>query len=304
MPAGSWIDAQGVLHSGSRPGDSRDQEALSVGRPTGQPSLHSAQQDLETGRRRQGGFRFIGFPGFKWRSVIGFVVAVQFLMYVVSLWVVTPRAGFSLNPTGKALFKIGSSNSLAEMCAFRSNFPQHVLELRRWVVPICLHLSPLHILLNVYFECSCGPRIEERDSALSFTVLFFGAGLMGNLLSDAMGVNGVGGSTACYGIIGMDFATTYRRWPELEPEQRESVKLGVLQTSMMLLLWEIILWKELDHFGHLGGFIGGFLIVLGRARRGFLVCFGIIAMSCVWTICIHPPAAANAACPGVWASYA
>merc|ERR1712008_323947 len=116
---------------------------------------------------------------------------------------------------------------------------------------------------------------------------------MGNLLSDAMGINGVGGSTACYGIIGMDFATTYRTWPELEPEQRESVKLGLLQTCMMLLLWEIILWKELDHFGHLGGFIGGFLIVLGRARRCFLVCFGIIAMICVWAICVHPPAAAN-----------
>lgn len=269
------------------------------------------QQDPEaqgTESSDAGGFQFFGFPDFKWRSVIGVIVALQFAMYFVSLWVVTPRGGIS--PSGVALFKIGSSSSAAEMCAVRDNFPKHLIELRRWFVPIFLHLSPMHILLNVFFECSSGPRIEKEDSSLAFGLLFMGAGLMGNLLSDSFGVNGVGGSTACYGIIGMDFAVWYQKWPHLDQERRDAVKNGLMQTCGMLLLWELILWKEIDHFGHLGGFIGGFLIVLGRTHRLCYALYAVMAAICIWVICIQPLFSPlfngnpwQAVCNGVWFEY-
>lgn len=255
-----------------------------------------------------GGFRFFGFPDFEWRSVIGAIVALQLVMYFVSMWIVTPRGGVS--PNGAALFKIGSSNSAAEMCAFRDSFPKHLIELRRWLVPIFLHLSPMHIGLNVFFECSAGPRIEKQDSGLAFGLLFMGAGLMGNLLSDSFGINGVGGSTSCYGIIGMDFAVWYRKWPDMDEEEKASVKSGMLQTCGMLLLWEFILWKEIDHFGHLGGFIGGFLIVLGRSDWRCYVIFALMASTCVWVICIQPLFSEQyngnpwqSVCNGVWQAY-
>merc|ERR1712159_490145 len=143
-------------------------------------------------------------------------------------------------------------------------------------------------MMNLFFECSSGPRIEQEGSPLAFAVLFLGAGLMGNLLSDTFGVNGVGGSTSCYGIIGMDFAVWYQRWPDLDQEQRNSVKAGMMHTCGMLLLWEVIFWKEIDHFGHLGGFIGGFLILLGRTDWRCTALFGIIAAVCIWVICIQP----------------
>jgi membrane associated rhomboid family serine protease len=145
----------------------------------------------------------------------------------------------------------------------------------------------MHILLNVYFECSSGPRIED-ESPIRFALLFFGAGIAGNLLSDAWGVNGVGGSTACYGIIGMDFAMFYQKWPEMTPEFRNSVKSYLLQTTGMLLLWEIILWKEIDHFGHLGGFLGGGLIVMGRVDCRFLAVYFCMLAGCIYAICIRP----------------
>jgi len=259
-------------------------------------------------RPSSGGFEFFGFPDFKWRSVIGVVVALQLVMYVVSLWIVTPRGGIS--PSGGSLFKIGSSSSAAEMCAIRDSFPKHLIELRRWLVPVFLHLNPMHILLNLFFECSCGPRIEKQDSALAFGILFMGAGLMGNLLSDSFGVNGVGGSTSCYGIIGMDFAVWYQKWPTLDEEQRQRVKDGMLKTCGMLLLWEVILWKELDHFGHLGGFIGGFLILLGRTDWRCSALFAIIATVCIWAICIRPlfnelynGLPWQSTCNGIWSQY-
>eukprot|EP00928_Gymnodinium_smaydae_P091547 TRINITY_DN75265_c0_g1_i1.p1 TRINITY_DN75265_c0_g1~~TRINITY_DN75265_c0_g1_i1.p1 ORF type:complete len:311 (-),score=42.28 TRINITY_DN75265_c0_g1_i1:167-1099(-) len=265
--------------------------------------------DVESGTQNgQGSFRFHGIPGFRWRSAVGVIVAAQLLVYVVSLWVVTPRG--LLSPSGLANFKLGSSSHVAEMCAIRDHFPKHIIELRRWFVPIFLHANPMHIFLNVYFECSSGPRIEAEEGPLFFMLLFFGAGLTGNLLSDAFGVNGVGGSTACYGIIGMDFARWYKKWPTMDVEERESVKQYLLQTCGMLLAWEIIMWKEIDHFGHLGGFIGGFLIVLGRTKRVCLALFALMVITCIFVICIKPLFSDHvgedhweSACASIWASY-
>lgn len=305
MP-GTYIDANGNVVQSSNRMDGREM----LLEPTGRQPEPLQQQDAEAQQPREesGGFRFYGFPDFKWRSAIGVIVALQLGLYVVSLWVVTPRGGIS--PSGGSLFKIGSSNSAAEMCAFRDSFPKHIIELRRWLVPVFLHVSPFHIMMNCFFECSTGPRVEERDSALAFTVLFMGAGLMGNLLSDSFGVNGVGGSTSCYGLIGMDFAIWYQQWPSMDEEQREAVKSGMIQTCGMLLLWEVIFWKEIDHFGHLGGFIGGFLILLGRTDWRCSVVFGALVAVCVWVICIKPlfsdmynGAPWQATCNGLWAGY-
>lgn len=284
MPA--YIDGNGNIVQ-QRPAES---EMTDSARMEGRELLLRADQerrDIEAQPSQDsGGFQFFGFPDFKWRSVIGVIVALQLAMYIVSLWVVTPRGGIS--PTGGSMFKIGSSNSAAEMCAIRDSFPKHLIELRRWFVPIFLHNSPFHILMNLFFECSTGPRIEEQDSSLSFAMLFMGAGLMGNLLSDSFGINGVGGSTSCYGLIGMDFAVWYQKWPGLDQEQRDAVKSGMMQTCGMLLLWEFIFWKEIDHFGHLGGFIGGFLILLGRTDWRCIVAFALAVATCITVICIKP----------------
>ena len=72
----------------------------------------------------------------------------------------------------------------------------------------------------------------------------------------------------------------YQKWPEMTPDFRQSVKMYLLQTCGMLLLWEIILWKEIDHFGHLGGFLGGGLIVMGRVDWRFLAVFFAMAACC------------------------
>merc|ERR1711865_953944 len=108
----------------------------------------------------------------------------------------------------------------------------------------------------------------------------------------------------------MDFAIWYQKWPEMEQEQRDAVKAGMMQTCGMLLMWEVIFWKEIDHFGHAVGFIGGFLILLGRTDWRCTVLFGIIAGACIWAICIQPlfkeeynGAPWGITCNSVWAAY-
>mmetsp|Transcript_31873 Transcript_31873/g.58372 ORF Transcript_31873/g.58372 Transcript_31873/m.58372 type:complete len:302 (+) Transcript_31873:81-986(+) len=299
MPSGTYIDAKGNL---VQPPRQEDDERLL-------PRRQALQQDVETGSTQtSNGWRFFGFPGFTWKSVIGVVVAIQLALYLVSCWIVPPRG--TLSPSGGSLFKIGSSNSAAEMCAARYNFPYHLIELRRWFVPIFLHLNPMHIIMNCFFECSTGPRIEESMGALPFAVLFLGAGVMGNLLSDSFGVNGVGGSTSCYGLIGMNFALTYQRWPEMSQGEREDSKMQLMSTCGMLVLWEVIMWKEIDHWGHLGGFIGGFLIFLGRTDKRAAAAFALLVAICVYVICIKPLFSDTyngypwqAVCDSIWNGY-
>jgi len=205
----AFVDERGVL------------QQQRVSRPLEQESTRTVQS--------QGGWKFYGFPGFKWKSVIGVVVAIQLIVYVMSLWLIRPRG--VLQPTSHVLWVFGASNRDAETCGVRDNFPHHLWELRRWFVPIFLHGNPMHIMLNLYFECSAGPRIEERDSSLAFALLFLGAGMMGNLLSAAVGGGvSVGGSTSCYGIIGMDMALWYQRWNDLAPEEREHAKQGIVSS--------------------------------------------------------------------------
>merc|ERR1719491_1121479 len=142
--------------------------------------------------------------------------------------------------------------------------------------------------MNLYFECSSGPQIEQESGPFRFAVLFIGSGLMGNLLSDSFGVNGVGGSTSCFGLIGMDMAIWYQRWPQLEEWEKANVKQMLMMRVGGLLAWEIIMWKEIDHFGHLGGFIGGALILLGRKDWRCIVLFSVIIGVCIYMICIKP----------------
>merc|ERR1719240_307427 len=207
------------------------------------------------------GFAFLGFQDFKWRSVMGVVFAAQLAMYFISLWVVTPRG--TLSPTPQALFWLGTSSRPMERCAAVA-WPAHTAELRRWVVPIFLHASPAHIFLNLMFEGSNGPRLEAQLGPAVFAALFFVAGIAGNLLSDAFGINGVGGSTSCYGLLGADMVGWYRMWPSLDPGQRARLKSGLTQQWAMLIGWELINWKTIGHFGHLGGLIAGSLFMLGQ----------------------------------------
>ena len=81
----------------------------------------------------------------------------------------------------------------------------------------------------------------------------------GNLLSDAFGVNGVGASTACYGLIGVQLSRLFIvEWRYIANEDvKDSLKRYWLQTAGFLAFWEFINWQTIDHFGHLGGLLGG-----------------------------------------------
>merc|ERR1719326_869165 len=114
--------------------------------------------------------------------------------------------------------------------------------------------------MNLFFQLTLGMRVQERYGALRFALLFLISGICGNLLSDAFSKNGVGASTACFGLIGAEVAGVLLAWPYAADEWKSETfkRLGTM--FLMIFMWEAMNWKTIGHFGHLGGFISGLLM--------------------------------------------
>lgn len=93
----------------------------------------------------------------------------------------------------------------------------------------------------------------------SVTYTSFSSQLSGNIMSDAFGVSGVGASTACYGLIGVQLGRQFLvEWPFVTDEaEKVRISQHYAQNCGMLVMWEIMNWSTIDHFGHGGGLISG-----------------------------------------------
>jgi membrane associated rhomboid family serine protease len=126
-----------------------------------------------------------------------------------------------------------------------------------------------HIFFNMLSLWICGPRLEERLGGRRFLALYFVSGIAGGLLSfikpDSLIV---GASGAVFGVM-LGFA---RYWP------RERLYLwGILplEVRWFVLIFALIdLWSgwrgsadHIAHFAHVGGFIGGLLVLLWIEHR-------------------------------------
>merc|ERR1711975_169803 len=72
-------------------------------------------------------------------------------------------------------------------------------------------------------------------------------------------MGGVGASTSCYGLIGVQLGRLFVvEWPHIvSDEVKDRLKQHWVQVGAMLVFWELMNWKTIDHFGHLGGLLGG-----------------------------------------------
>jgi len=147
--------------------------------------------------------------------------------------------------------------------------------LRPWTVVTYMFLHApgiTHIAFNMLWLFLFGPRLETHLGGRQFLWLYFVSGIVGALLSFAMTPRSpipiIGASGAVLGVI-FGFA---RYWP------REKIHiLGVLPIEARALVVVATIVSlyfgfaggggNIAHFGHLGGFLGGFLYLLWWDRR-------------------------------------
>src|SRR5437879_7978619 len=127
----------------------------------------------------------------------------------------------------------------------------------RAVMPMFLHLSLVHLLLNLYALCLFGPELERLCGCGPFALIYVSAGTAGSLGSMAFSREiGAGASGAILGICGALLVTRYKLSSVLS--EREHAVFGrplVLTVAITLAFGWVV--PGIDNWAHLFGLSAG-----------------------------------------------
>jgi rhomboid protease GluP len=127
----------------------------------------------------------------------------------------------------------------------------------RFITPVLLHASLLHIGFNMYALYVLGPDLERHFGHFQFLVLYLVSGFAGVVLSFLLTVSpSLGASTAIFGLLGAQGIFVYRN-QKLFGRRSQLVLRNVVQIALINLL--IGLSPGIDNWGHVGGLLGGAL---------------------------------------------
>jgi membrane associated rhomboid family serine protease len=149
-----------------------------------------------------------------------------------------------------------------------------LIAIRPWtaVTYMFLHAGIWHLAFNMLALFFFGPRLETRLGGRQFLSLYFISGIVGAILSFAVTPRSpipiVGASGAVFGVL-LGFARYWPRekiyiWGVLPIEARALV---IIATIASLYFGFTGGGGNIAHFGHLGGFLGGFLYLKLWDRR-------------------------------------
>jgi rhomboid protease GluP len=137
----------------------------------------------------------------------------------------------------------------------KSNEAIRAGEIWRFITPVFLHGSLIHIGFNLYALYAIGPGLEKHYGRLRFTLLYFLSAFSGNVLSFIFSINpSLGASTAIFGLIAAEGIFIFRN----------RFLFGANSKSMLINIGGIVLVNfilglspGIDNWGHLGGLLGG-----------------------------------------------
>ncbi len=120
-----------------------------------------------------------------------------------------------------------------------------------------LHIGVVHLLFNGYALYHLGPLIEDAWGHWGFLAIYLLSGALGGLASAALSPGSVsaGASGALFGLLGATavfLISGQASWDLLW----RTVGYPIIATTFYGLLIRV------DHYGHFGGLVGGFLIAL------------------------------------------
>jgi rhomboid protease GluP len=139
----------------------------------------------------------------------------------------------------------------------------------RAVMPMFLHLSLVHLLLNLYALCLFGPELERLSGCGPFALIYVSSGTAGSLGSMLMsGQLGAGASGAVLGVCGALLVTRYVRPSGLS--ERENALFGrplILTAAITLAFGWIV--PGIDNWAHIFGLLAGAVVrwLLWKTRQ-------------------------------------
>ena len=130
-------------------------------------------------------------------------------------------------------------------------------EIWRFLTPVFLHGSIVHLSFNMYALYSIGPSLERKYGGTSFILLYAISAVFGNVFSFlCSSYVSLGASTAIFGLIAAQGVYIYKNRYLLC-----SAAKPLLTNVLFLIAVNLFLGLSpgIDNWGHLGGLVGGFL---------------------------------------------
>lgn len=191
-------------------------------------------------------------PLFTIASFIFWVTIVDLVLYIPLVAVDFDSHQF-LAPTSQGLDWFGAKDGFAM---------QQQWQLWRWVTPLFLHASLVHLLYNILMQMIIGFRLEPAIGWAVTALIYILSGIGGVLFSALVSPNSlsVGASTAIFGITSALVALIIFAWDDLPGGMGKVMTLVWVVMLLVLNLVAGVGAEHVDVWGHLGGLVVGFLL--------------------------------------------
>ena len=153
----------------------------------------------------------------------------------------------------------GGPADLDVLLAFGASCRPYFLAGEYWraVMPMFLHLSLVHLFLNLYALRLFGPELERLCGCGVFALIYVSAGTAGSLGSMLMTRQiGAGASGAILGICGALLVTRYQAPTVLSEKDRAFLGRPLVLTVLATLAFGWII-SGIDNWAHIFGLIAG-----------------------------------------------
>jgi len=173
---------------------------------------------------------------------------------------------------------------------------KYKFQIWRFITPILLHGSFMHLFSNLISQMIFGLALEVTLGTFSMLYLYFISGFGGCLISSLANDSiSVGASGAILGIMGCYLAYFIKNWTELSA-------LGSMRYTFLCLLSLIVLLNfsssatkktsTVDGWGHFGGLITGLLFgliivkpIFNGEKQKKMRFYGLILLTAMLFIC-------------------
>ncbi len=156
----------------------------------------------------------------------------------------------------------GNIDSVAELFGAKVNVLIQHGQWWRLLTPVFLHGSWLHLLSNSLSLIWFGGSIERLYGARKYLMIYFVAGVMGNIASYMHSpALSLGASGAIFGLVGAGLMFPIRFRSLLPPEAPSKI-LGQIVPIAAINLFIGQTTPSIDNWAHMGGLVGGAMVAL------------------------------------------
>ena len=216
-------------------------------------------------------------PSFMQRYGSCLVTFVLIAINVVVFAVEAVATGFSLNISSLTLYSMGAMFAPAI---------QGPADLYRFVTPMFLHVDLMHLLFNMAALYSAGVMLEYLLGRWNFLLLYFIAGITGNVVSYLadvlMGTYAVsaGASTSIFGLfVAIALLGVLSKKNRAFLAQYSKGMLSVIGLNIVYTL----LMPSVSLSGHLGGALGGLIAMFMVPAKNLRVPTAVrVVVSVLW----------------------